>query len=366
MKIVCSKSNLLQGINTVSRAVASHSTLAILECILIEVSPDEIILTANDMELGITTTIVGDIEENGKIALNAKLFSEIIRKLPDNNVTIETDEYYKAHITCEKAKYDISGKSGEDFPEFPDVEKENAFVLSQFDLRNMITQTIFSISDNENNKMMTGESIIIANDKLRIASLDGHRISIRHVSLKEHSDNQANIVVPGKTLNDISKIVTGNVYDDVTIYITENTVLFEYDRTRIVSRLIEGDYFNIDQMLTDDYQTKIEINKKELLSSIDRSTLLVRDCDSKPIIIDIEGGNLDLAITSDIGSMREDIEVKKEGQDLKIGFNPKFLSDVLKVIDDEVVTIYFVNAKAPCFIRNENKDYIYVVLPVNF
>ena len=119
-------------------------------------------------------------------------------------------------------------------------------------------------------------------------------------------------------------------------------------------------------MLTDDYQTKIEINKKELLSSIDRSTLLVRDSDSKPIIIDIEGGNLDLAITSDIGSMREDIEVKKEGQDLKIGFNPKFLSDVLKVIDDEVVTIYFVNAKAPCFIRNENKDYIYVVLPVNF
>ena len=196
MKIICSKSNLLQGINIVSRAVSSHSTLNILECILIEVSPDEIKLTANDMELGIETTIVGDIEENGRIALNAKLFSEIIRKLPDNNVTIETDEYNQAFITCEKAKFKIAGKSGEDFPALPEVEKDSFFTISQFALRNMIMQTIFSISDNDNNKMMTGESLIVNHNKLRIASLDGHRISIRYVDLKDTYNGEKKIVMP--------------------------------------------------------------------------------------------------------------------------------------------------------------------------
>ena len=366
MKIICSKSNLLQGINTVARAVSSHSTLNILECILIQVSPDEIKLTANDMELGIETTIVGDIEENGKIALNAKLFSEIVRKLPENNITIETDEYNMAHITCEKSKFDIAGKSGEDFPALPEVERNNSFIISQFDLRNMINQTIFSISDNDNNKMMTGESINIGHDKLRIASLDGHRISIRYVSLKDSCENENKIVVPGKTLMDISKIVNGNVYDEVQVYITNNHILFEFDRTKVVSRLIDGEYFNIDQMLTDDYETRISIHKKDLLSSIERATLLVRDSDSKPIIINIEGSNMELSIISDIGSMREDIEVQKEGKDIKIGFNPKFLMDVLKAIDDEEVTIYFMNQRTPCFIKNENKDYIYVILPVNF
>lgn len=365
MKIICSKSNLLQGINIVSRAVSSHSTLSILECILIEVSPDEIKLTANDMELGIETTIVGDIEDNGRIALNAKLFSEIVRKLPDNNVTIETDEYNQATITCEKAKFRIAGKSGEDFPALPEVEKDSCFTMSQFALRNMITQTIFSISDNDNNKMMTGESLIVNNNKVRIASLDGHRISIRYVELKDTYNSESKIVIPGKTLSDISKIVTGNVYDDVHIYITDKHVLFEFDRTKVVSRLIEGDYFNIDQMLTDDYETKIEINKSELLNCIDRATLLVRDSDSRPIIITIEGSNVELDISSDIGSMREDIETKKEGKDIRIGFNPKFLMDVLKAIDDETVSIYFVNHKAPCFVKNENKDYIYIILPVN-
>ena len=365
MKIVCSKSNLMQGISTVSRAVTAHSSLSILECILIEVSPDEIKLTANDMELGIETTIVGDIEENGKIALSAKLFSEIIRKLPDNNIVIETDEYYQAMITCEKAKFKIMGKSGEDFPALPEIEKDASFTLSQYALRNTIVQTIFSISDNENNKMMTGESLIVNNNKLRIASLDGHRISIRYTSLKENNNSDCKVVVPGKTLSDISKIVSGTTSDEVVVYVTENHILFEFDRTRVVSRLIEGDYFNIDQMISDDYETKININKSEFLNCIDRATLLVKESDNKPIILNIEGDNLELSITSDMGYMREDIATKKEGKDIRIGFNPKFLMDAIKVIDDEQVSIYFMNQKAPCFIKNESKDYIYIILPVN-
>lgn len=364
MKIICSKNILLQGINTVLKAVSSKSTLPILECILVDVSPDEIKLTANDMEFGIETTISGDIIENGKIALDAKLFSEIIRKLPDNNVTIETDEYYQAIITCEKSKFKIAGKSGEDFPKLPVVQKDRFFTLSQFSLKDIITKTIFSTSDNENNKLMTGELFEIKQDHLRVVSLDGHRISIRNIKLKE-SFNDTKVVVPGKTLSDISKIVTGGLEDEVRIYVTDKHILFEFDHTIVVSRLIEGEYFNIDQMLSNDYETKLAVNKKELLDCIDRSSLFVKESDKKPIIINIEGGNMELKIDSAIGSMREDIEIQKEGKDILIGFNPRFIMDVLRVIDDENVNLYLVNPKAPCFIKNDEEDYIYLILPVN-
>lgn len=157
MKIICSKANLLQGVNTVSKAVPSRTTMAILECILIDASTNEIKLTANDMELGIETIIEGEISERGVIALDAKIFSEIVRKLPDNDVTIETNESFKTVITCEKARFNIIGKSGEDFSYLPYIERNQPIVLSQFTLKEVIRQTIFSISDSDNNKLMTGE-----------------------------------------------------------------------------------------------------------------------------------------------------------------------------------------------------------------
>ena len=150
------------------------------------------------------------------------------------------------------------------------------------------------------------------------------------------------------------------------LFFTENHILFEFDDTVVVSRLIEGKYFNIDQMLSSDYETKVTINKKEFLDCIDRATLLVKESDRKPIIITITEGMMELKINSDIGSMNEEIDIEKEGKDIMIGFNPKFLMDALRVIDDETVDIYLVNSKAPCFIRNQEESYIYLILPVNF
>ena len=173
-------------------------------------------------------------------------------------------------------------------------------------------------------------------------------------------------MVPGKTLNEISKILSGEMEDMVDIYLAENHILFEFDNTKVVSRLIEGDYFKIDQMLSSDYETKVKINKREFLDCIDRATLLVKEGDKKPIIIHIEDGSMELRIDSQIGSMKEDIDIEKEGKDILIGFNPKFLIDALKVIDDEEVSIYLMNPKAPCFIRDDEEQYIYLILPVNF
>ncbi|MCH5259424.1 MAG: DNA polymerase III subunit beta [Lachnospiraceae bacterium] len=365
MKIVCTKSNLLSGVQIVSKAVPSKTTMSILECILVDTRNGEIKLIANDMELGIETIIEGEIIEKGMIALDAKIFLEIVRKLPDNDITIETNDTYKTTITCEKSKFNIIGKSGDDFSFLPEIEKSDSVIVSQFTLKEVIRQTIFSIADNDNNKLMTGELFEINDNTLKVVSLDGHRISIRNIILKNSYENKK-VVVPGKTLNEISKILSGDMDKDVNIYFTDRHILFEFERTIVVSRLIEGEYFKIDQMLSSDYETKVNINKKELLNCIDRATLLVKEGDKKPVIINISDESMELKMNSTVGSMDEQIDITKEGKDLMIGFNPKFLIDSLRVIDDEEVDLYMVNPKAPCFIRNAEETYIYVILPVNF
>ena len=365
MKIICSKANLLNGVQIVSKAVPNKTTMSILECILIDASRGSITLTANDMELGIETTIEGDILEKGIIALDAKIFLEMVRKLPDNDIVIETDASYKTTITCEKAKFNIIGKSGEDFSYLPMIEREESIVLSQFTLKEVVRQTIFSISDNDNNKLMTGELFDINDNMLKVVSLDGHRISIRKIELK-NSYAPRKVVVPGKTLNEVSKILPGGADSDVNIFFTPKHIVFEFDQTTVVSRLIEGEYFRIDQMLSSDYETKVKVNKKELLNCIDRATLLIKEGDKKPIITNITDGGMELKINSNLGSMKEEMDIEKSGKDLMIGFNPKFLIDALRVIDDEEVDLYMVNPKAPCFIKDDDGKFIYLILPVNF
>ena len=353
MKLTCSKANLLKGVNIVSKAVPSKTTMSILECILIDASTNEIKFTANDMELGIETKVEGTIAEKGIVAIDAKVFSEIVRKLPDNDVTIESDKNFQISINCEKANFHISGKSGEDFSYLPYIEKTDYLTLSQFTLKELIRQTIFSIADNENNKLMTGELFEVHNNELKVVSLDGHRISIRNVQLKEDYPDHK-VIVPGKSLQEISKILSGETEDEVRIFFTGNHIVFEFDATTVVSRLIE------------DYETKFIINKKELLSCIDRATLLVKEGDKKPIILRISDDNMEINIQSQLGSMQEDIDIEKTGKDIMIGFNPKFLIDALRVIDDENVTIYMVNPKAPCYIKDDEQKYVYLILPVNF
>ena len=365
MKIVCSKSALLSGVQTVSKAVPNKTTMSILECILVDATKGVITLTANDMELGIETTIEGNIIEKGIIALDAKIFLEIVRKLPDSDITIQTDSSFKTTITCEKAKFNIIGKSGEDFSYLPQIERADSICVSHFTLKEVIRQTIFSISDNDNNKLMTGELFDIKGNELKVVSLDGHRISIRKIELKD-SYEPKKVVVPGKTLNEISKILSNDTDKFVYIFFTPKHIVFEFENTVVVSRLIEGEYFRIEQMLSSDYETKVKINKKEFLSCIDRATLLVKEGDKKPIIMNITEEHMELKINSVVGSMNEEIDIDKQGKDLMIGFNPKFLIDALRVIDDEYVDLYMVNPKAPCFIKDEEQKYIYLILPVNF
>ena len=365
MRIRCSQSNLLNGINTVMKAVPSKSSMTILECILFTADDNGIKLTANDMEIGIETYIEGEVEVPGTIAIEAKIISNLIRSYSGEDFIIDSDDDNVVHIECGRSNLDINGRSTEEFVLLPELEKGNPIEISQFSLKELIRQTIFSISDNDTNKIMTGELFEIKGDNFKVVSLDGHRISVRNILLKNSYDDNS-VIVPGKTLIELSKIIPGDVDKDVSIYLCENHVIFEYDQVKVVSRIIEGNYFKIDQMISSDYETKLDINNRELLEVINRSTLLVKEGDKKPIVFDINDNTASLSIRSTIGSMKEDLDIEKTGKDIKIGFNPKFLIDALRVIDDETVSLYMVNPKAPLIIKNEEGSYLYLILPVNF
>lgn len=365
MNIICQKSDLIEGINIAMKAVPARSTMNILECIVVEAKDGVIKMITNDLEIGIETIIKGEIKEEGSIAINAKVFSEIIRKLPDLDVHIEVDHNYSMNIVCGKAKFTISVRGSEEFPFLPNIYKENHVQISQFTLKDVIRQTVFSISDNENNKLMTGELFEIHGDEFKVTSLDGHRISIRKIRLNQ-SYPDVKVVIPGKTLNEISKILSGGLEDEVQMFFTDKHVLFEFDNTIVLSRLIEGEYYKIDQMLSNDYETKLHINKRELFECIDRTTLLIKESDKKPVIMDIKDNIMKMNMNTTVGSMDEEIDIQKEGKDIMIGFNPKFIMDALRVIDDEEIDMYLFNPKAPCFIKDKEETYIYLILPVNF
>ena len=365
MHIICDKSKLIEGMNIVMKAIPGKTTMMILECVVIEVKDNQIKLIANDLQLGIETLIDGEIKQEGSVAVGAKVFFEIIRKLPSDNVSITVDEEYHMNISCGKAKFNIMAKATDEFPYLPNIVKDKNVNISQFTLKDIIRQTVFSISDNENAKVMTGELFEIHDSELKVVSLDGHRISIRKVKLNQSYDD-VSVIIPGKTLIEISKIINGGMDDEVSIFFTDKHVLFEFEDTIVLSRLIEGEYYKIDKMLSTDYETKVTVNKREMLECIDRSTLLLKESDKKPVIIDVQDDYMKFAMNSAIGSMDEDIDASKEGKDILIGFNPRFLMDALRVIDDEEITMYLVNPKAPFIIKNDEQSYIYLVLPISF
>ena len=232
-------------------------------------------------------------------------------------------------------------------------------------LRNSRGQYILTLDELEAGSLDTAEPVIEVEGDLILQLKKDTRISIRNIELKNNYEHKK-VVVPGKTLQEVSKILPGSAEEDVNMFLTDNHIVFEFDDTTVVSRLIEGEYFKIEQMLSSDYETKVKINKRELLDCIDRATLLVKEGDKKPIIMNVTDGNMELKINSFIGSMNEDIDIVKEGKDILIGFNPKFFIDALRVIDEEEVSLYMVNPKAPCFIKDDEGKFIYLILPVNF
>lgn len=369
MKLKIEKTNLVNGVNTVIKAVSPKTTMPILTCIVIDATGSKIKLSATDLTLGIETLVDGAIEEKGSIAVEAKTFAEIAKKMPDQEISIAVDtEKLSVTVKAGKAKFKISGVKSEDFPGVPMIAADQQIKLSEFDFKEGIRQTIFSIADNDSNKMMAGEHLIVHENELRLEALDGHRIAVRKIILRENYPDMS-AIIPGKTLSEIGKILGGNAEKDIVLSFDSSNVSFIFDETRVTSRLIDGEFFKISQIINGDYKTKVKVNRQLYMDCIDRSTLMIKEGDRKPLIMDIQPKNvMNVRISSKMGSMDEELEIEGTGEKLAIGFNPRFLLDVLKAIDDEDdenVALYMTNPKAPVLIKDEEETYTYVILPVN-
>ena len=367
MNLKFQKAQLVNALSIVMKAVSTKTSSVILESILISASDNRVVLDATDTELSIQTEVDAVIVKAGGVVLNAKLFSEIVRKFDSTESLIEldVDNDFKTTIRCEQAVFNIMGIDPVEFIPMPKIDRDAFISLSQFSLKEVIRQTEFSTAISDINRMMGGELIDVKNNVAKFVTLDGHRMSIRNIELMGEYEDQK-CVVPIKSLQEVMRIIDSDTQKNVNIYFSKDHILFEFDRTLVLSRILDGEFFRIDSMLSNDYDTKVNVSRLKLQSAIEQSMILIRENEHKPMILDIENGMLKLSVNSSLGFMDAKVNIEKSGSDLKIAFNPKFLVDALKVIDDDFVNIYFTNAKSPCFIRDDKNTYTYLILPVNF
>lgn len=367
MNLKFQKAQLVNALSIVMKAVSTKTSSVILESILISASDNRVVLDATDTELSIQTEVDAVIVKAGGVVLNAKLFSEIVRKFDSTESLIEldVDNDFKTTIKCEQAVFNIMGIDPVEFIPMPKIDRDAFISLSQFSLKEVIRQTEFSTAISDINRMMGGELIDVKNNVAKFVTLDGHRMSIRNIELMGDFEDQK-CVVPIKSLQEVMRIIDSDTQKNVNIYFSKDHILFEFDRTLVLSRILDGEFFRIESMLSNDYDTKVNVSRLKLQSAIEQSMILIRENEHKPMILDIENGMLKLSVNSSLGFMDAKVNIEKSGSDLKIAFNPKFLVDALKVIDDDFVNIYFTNAKSPCFIRDDKNTYTYLILPVNF
>ena len=363
MKVVCAKENILEGINIVQKAVSSKTTLPILEGILLEAT-EAFKLTGNDLEIGIECFVEADIRQPGSIVLNSRMFGDIVRRLPDSDVFIEVGENNLVTIECENSHFEIKGLSPSGYPALPSIEKDNAFKISQKIVRDMIKQTIFAVSLDENRPILTGSLIDCKNGELTFVSIDGFRMALRKSLVKEDVSDLS-VVVPGKTLNEIGKILQP-IDEDMNIYSTRNQILFDIGKCKVVSRLLEGEYLNYRGIVPKDYETSIKISTKELLSSIERASLIITMEERRyPVRFNISDDKIVVTSNTDVGAVREELNIDMSGAKIDIGFNPRYFIDALRVIEDETIEIFFTSNIGPCTIKPVEGDaFAYMVLPI--
>ena len=369
MKIVCEKEKLLKCINSVVRGVPTRTTMPILEGIYIQTNENKVKMTTYDLDLGIEYIVDCDVEEEGNTVVNATMFSEIIRKLPDTDIKITVNENKLLIIECEGSLYKLTTMNPEEYPELPKIDVEHSVVTEQRTLKDMIKKTIFAVSLEENRPIFTGCLFEIVNNKLNVVAIDGSRMGWLSTYLTEKT-NDFKAVIPGKTLNEVNKIITDS-FDSIKIGIAKNQAVFEMENCKIVTRLLEGEFLNYQNVIPSSWETKIRINKFILQNCLERVSLISSSSVEKekkyPVKIKIEIGKVVLSCTNQTGDAKEEIYIETEGKNLEIGVNPKYFLDALKVIEDEEIFIEFGSNISPCIIKpveETAQEYVYMILPI--
>ena len=360
MKLVCEKDVILKAINSVTKAVASKTTM--------QTNDKEVKFTTYDLEIGIEYIMECTVEEQGATVVNAIMFSEIIRKLPDAEIHIEINENNLLVIECEGSLYKLATMNPEEFPELPKIDIENSIEMEQNSLKDMVRKTIFAVSTEENRPIFTGCLFEIRNNKLNVVAVDGFRLAWKSKFLQT-AVNDFSAVIPGRTLNEINKILNDS-FDTIKIGVSKNQALFEMENCKIVTRLLDGEFLNYASVIPETWETRIRVDKGSIQNCFERVSLISASSIEKekkyPVKVNIEIGKVTISCTNQTGDAKEEIFVETEGKNLEAGFNPKYFLDALRAIDDPEVFIDFGSSISPCIIRptEENGDYIYMVLPI--
>lgn len=362
MIFTCEKQEILEGISTVQKAITGKSTMPILEGIYIKTNETSLTLIGSDMDVSIQTTVNANIIEQGSIVIDAKIFGEIIRKLPNATIKIETLENQIIRITCEKSVFDVVYMNTNEFPELPEINENLKISVKQNILKNMIKGTSFAIAQDETRPILQGILFEVKNKNLNLVALDGYRLAIKSEFLD--TDIDIEVVIPGKTLNEVSKILE-DVDDIVNITFTNNHILFNLEKTKIISRLLEGKFINYNSLLPQEHKLLVNVNRQELQNAIERASLMAKDGNTNLIKLDIQQDNLIITSNSQLGKVREEMSIKLQGDEVQIAFNSRYLLDVLKNIEDDEVVMKMTSGISPCVIEEKNSDNAkYLVLPV--
>lgn len=362
MRFSCDANDLNTSLSIVSHALAMRSPKPILEGILLESCENGLRLTCTDLALGIETTISATFMEEGRIVLPGKLLCEVVRKLPGGNVTFEIDNRLKTNIRCASFRTTIMGLDPVEYPELPEVEGPS-FNMTQGTLRDMIGKTLFAIAVDESRPILTGCLMEITPAQMRVVALDGYRLAMRQQSITGPGE-EVSAVIGGKVLGDIAKILADSE-DEVSLCFSRSHAKLIIGQTNVVARLLEGEFIRYRQILPDEWQTRVTVERSGLWSAIDRASLIAREGKSNLVCFKIDGETLQVTSNSETGDMEETLGVTTEGRDLTIAFNVRYITDVLKAISDDEICMRFNSNVSPCVIcPTEGDSYLYLVLPV--
>lgn len=375
MRFIIQRDRLVQSVQDVMKAVTSRTTIPILTGIKIVASNEGVTLTGSDSDISIESFIpkeeagdeIAEIKQTGAIVLQAKFFSEIVKKLPTDTVEMVVENQLQTIIRSGKSEFKLNGLDAEEYPLLPQIKEENIFKLPTDLLKAMIRQTVFSVSTSETRPILTGVNWQIENDELTCIATDSHRLALRKARIETDTNENYNVVIPGKSLNELSKILD-DTNEPIEIVITENQVLFKAKHLLFFSRLLEGNYPDTSRLIPTESKTEIIVNTKEFLHSIDRASLLAREGRNNVVkFTTIEDGIIEISSnTPEIGNVVEELQSQSiEGDELKISFSAKFMMDALKTIEGQEIKISFTGAMRPFVIRPLNDDSILqLILPV--
>lgn len=362
MIFTCDKNKLQESIAIAQKAITGKSTMPILEGLYIEATENLVTIIGSDKDVSIETKFEADVYEPGKVVVDAKIFGEIIRKLPNDKIKIETVSEEAIRISCQKSVFDLLHMNAEDFPSLPKINENMIFSINQGILKNMIKGTSFAIAQDETRPILQGILFEIRDSKLNLVALDGYRLAIRNESID--TNNTINAVIPGKTLNEVAKILEDS--DElVNITFTPNHILFNMGDTKVISRLLEGEFIKYDALLPKEHKLQIEVDKQSLQNGIERASLMAKEGNSNLVKFEITDENIVITSNSQLGKVREEVSIKLQGEEIQIAFNSKYLLDVLKTMEEDKIELRMSSSISPCIIRNKNNDSCeYLVLPV--